>query len=133
MKKIEIFSYEIGKGKVAEYIEMMERRYKEVHQEYMDYQNAIYDDDPRFNWFRPDIALKFLRLWRLIMNDADPRDRNLTLAYLAYDANYDLVLDVFNGAGCNYKNVHSLKVLICAARKNIRELYEAKYGKEIKL
>ena len=132
-KKIENFVYEIGKGRIEEFIALMDRRYNEIYQEYMDYQNAIYDDDPRFNWFNPEYALKFMRTWKLLMNEADPRDRNLVLAFLAYDCDYAAVLEVFNGAGCSYKTEHSLRVLICAARKRVRELYYEKYRKETKI
>ena len=133
MKKIDNFLYSEAKGAVQEYVAMMERRYNEVKQEYTDYMNAIYDDDPRFLWFNPDRAIKFLRTWRLIMDEADPRDRNFVILYLCYEGDYNRILEVFNGAGCSYKSAASLKILIWAARKNVKELYEAKYGKEIKL
>lgn len=133
MKKIDNFLYSEAKGAVQEYVAMMERRYNEVKQEYNDYMNAIYDDDPRFLWFNPEFSIKFLRLWRLIMDEADPRDRNFILVYMCYDGDYNRILECFNGAGCSYKSAASLKILIWAARKNVKELYEAKYGKEIKL
>lgn len=133
MKKIDNFLFSEAKGAVKEYVAMMERRYNEVKQEYTDYMNAIYDDDPRFMWFNPDSSLKFLRTWRIIMDEADPRDRNFIIMYLCYDGDYNRILEVFNGAGCSYKSAASLKILIWAARKKVRELYEAKYGKEIKL
>lgn len=127
-KKIDNFVYEIGKDKVTEVIQMMNKRYEEVYQEYIEYQNAIFDDDPRFIWFNSDYALKFLRTWKILMNDADPSDRNLVLAYLAYEADYDAILEVFNGSGCDYRSAGSLRILIWAARRNVRNLYEAKYG-----
>ena len=133
MKKIDNFLFSEAKGAVKEYVAMMERRYNEVKQEYKDYMNAIYDDDPRFMWFNPDSSLKFLRTWRIIMDEADPRDRNFIIMYLCYDGDYNRILEAFNGAGCSYKSAASLKILIWAARKNVKELYEAKYGKEIKL
>ena len=129
MKKIDNFLYSEAKGAVQEYVAMMERRYNEVKQEYTDYMNAIYDDDPRFLWFNPDRAIKFLRTWRLIMDEADPRDRNFVILYLCYEGDYNRILEVFNGAGCSYKSAASLKILIWAARKKVRELYEEKYGK----
>ncbi len=129
MKKIDNFLYSEAKGAVQEYVAMMERRYNEVKQEYTDYMNAIYDDDPRFLWFNPDRAIKFLRTWRLIMDEADPGDRNFVILYLCYEGDYNRILEVFNGAGCSYKSAASLKILIWAARKKVRELYEKKYGK----
>lgn len=128
MKKIENFLYDEAKGKISEYVAMMERRYEDINQEYIGYMNDMFDD-PKYNWFNPEFAIKFLRLWRLIMKDADPKDRNLVLAYLAYDGDYEKILECFNGAGCSFKSAASLKVLIWAARKNIRELFEKKYGK----
>ena len=132
MKKIENFLYDEAKGRISEYIAMMERRYEDINQEYIGYMNDMFDD-PKYNWFNPSFALKFMRTWKLIMNEADPKDRNLVLAYLAYDGDYEKILECFNGAGCSYKSAASLKILIWAARKNVKELYEAKYGKEIKL
>ena len=129
MKKIDNFLFSEAKGAVKEYVAMMERRYNEVKQEYTDYMNAIYDDDPRFMWFNPDRALKFLRTWRILMDEADPRDRNFVLVYLYCDTQYDKALEIFNGAGCSYKSTASLKILIWAARNNVRALYEKKYGK----
>lgn len=128
MKKIENFLYDEAKGRISEYIAMMERRYEDINQEYIGYMNDMFDD-PKYNWFNPEFSIKFLRLWRLIMKDADPKDRNLVLAYLAYDGDYEKILECFNGAGCSFKSAASLKVLIWAARKNIRELFEKKYGK----
>lgn len=123
--------YEIGKGKVADYVAMMDRIYKNRLEELKLYENSLWDYVPElgenFDYYN---TLRFVRTWNIVKNELNVSDRNLIFCFLACDSNYDECLSWFNGNGRDLKNVASLRVLICNVRKKVRTIYAEKYGNE---
>ena len=121
--------YEIGKGKVAEYIASTDKIYNELKAQLKAYNEAIFDDEPEFEWFDEKKTLKFLRTWDIIKSDdITAAQRNLICAYEACGHNLDNLLEFFNGKGKNIKNKASLNVLLSLARKAIENKYYELYG-----
>lgn len=129
MKKIN-FEFEEGKGVIALYRENMQKIYD-------DYVSEINDIKSTREYFLDELdeelesylkrGLRFIHTWDIMMNDLEPSDRNLLLAMGATDNDYDEVLSYFNGRNCNVKNKRTLSVMVCKARRNLRELYKEKY------
>ena len=117
--------YEIAKGKVAEYIAYMDCVYEDKMKQIEEYNSEI-TNEFKDEYFDYNKSLKFVRTWDIIKNDINPAERNLVIASeVAKD--YDECLTYFNGIKAP-KNVASLKVLVCNARRKIREIYNQKWG-----
>lgn len=116
--------YTIAKEMVTEYIDKMDSLYEDKLKQIEDYKTNVIDEfDEYFDYYK---ALKFVRTWDIIKNNLNPAEKNLVIASeCAKD--YEECLSFFNG-GKAPKNIATLRVLICNARKKIREIYNQKWG-----
>lgn len=119
--------YEIGKGKVSEYIDTMNKRCSEIADEIKAFDKDMFNSD-EFEYFNRDKQLKFIRMWNIIQSDAVTiAQRNLLCAFAACDNKLSDCLDFFNGKGKNIKNKRTLAVLISNARKAVTDKYNELY------
>lgn len=120
--------YEIGKGKVSEYIEEMNKRCTEIKEELKAFDSDAFDSEC-YDYFNKDKQLKFVRMWEIIQSDAITiAQRNLLCAYAACDNKLHDCLNFFNGKGKNIKNKRTLAVLISNARKAVINKYKELYN-----
>lgn len=119
--------YEIGKGKVAEYINTMNEQCLTLKMELEAFDNDMFDSE-KFDYFNREKALKFIRIWDIIQSDAITiAQRNLLCAFAACDNKLTECLDFFNGKGKNIKNKRTLAVMISNARKAVTNKYNELY------
>ena len=80
-------------------------------------------------YFNYDKSVKITRMWEIIRDMEDIVSRNLLLLYHACNCRYKRTLEEL---GRNnkvvYKNEATLRVMVCNARKIIREKYRELYG-----
>lgn len=112
-EKTEI-TYESGKRIVAEYIERMNAS-KEYLLDRLKYDYGSED-------FNRDAAVRFIRTWDIIMNDLTPVQRNLFVAFSAFDRKADDCIKLFNAS-----NVYSLRQMVYVIQKKIVKVYKEKY------
>lgn len=121
--------YEIGKGKVAEFIADTDVTYNMLQEQLKLFREGVQDEYPGMQWFNEKRTVKFLRTWDIIKSDSiTAAQRNLICAYEACGHNLDALLEFFNGKGKNIKNKASLNVLLSNARKAIETKYNELYG-----
>ena len=119
--------YEIGKGKVAEYIQTMDEQCAALREEVNAFDNDMFDDE-NFDYFNREKSMKFIRTWDIIQSDAITiAQRNLLCAFAACNNKLDECLDFFNGKGKGIKNKRTLAVMISNARKAVTEKYKELY------
>lgn len=119
--------YEIGKGKVAEYIAIMNSKCEAIREEIVAFDLDMFDSDA-FEFFDREKSLKFIRTWEIIQSDAvSIAQRNLICAFAACGNKLDDCLAFFNGKGKNIKNKRTLAVMISNARKVVTDKYNELY------
>lgn len=127
--------YSVGKKKVSEYIKQMENRYLHHLQTIDMYESELFEESDEFRFLQEniDIAQKFVRTWDTL-NELSPVDKNMLLCFSACDRDYDETLKIFNGIKDNKvknkKNLASLRMAICRARKKLIDKYTEKYGND---
>ena len=119
--------YEIGKGKVAEYISVMDEQCATLKEDLKAFNNDMFDSE-EFDYFNKDKAERFIRTWEIIQSDAITiAQRNLLCAFAACNNKLADCLDFFNGKGKNIKNKRTLAVMISNARKAVTDKYKELY------
>lgn len=87
------------------------------------YDNSVNEfEENRFEFFDYNRTQKIVRMWDIIM-DLRPQDRNLLLMYEAVDHDYEKMSEFFG----QYKTQATIRVLLCNARKEIRDKYKKRY------
>jgi hypothetical protein len=128
MEKITNY-YKLGKEKVAAYVKDMEDNYLNSLEIIERFESLIFDESDEYHYLEDkyESAKNFVKTWDVITKKLSPTDKNLILCTAVFK-NYEEVLKVFNGIKNgkvkNKKNIASLTMAICRARKRLRDLIE---------
>ena len=117
--------YKKLKNKMTEYSNQMKVIYEEYSHAIELYENSPVIYHPELEWFNYSVAVKFIRTWDIINNDLRESQKNLLLSYYACGESYDKMLEAFESDTCSKG---TLRVMMCLARKKVKEIYNEKYG-----
>lgn len=124
MKEKTKYNYKKLKTEMTEYLKQMKVIYEEYSHAIELFENSV-TYHPELEWFNYSEAVKFIRTWDIINNNLRESQKNLLLAYYACGESYDKMLEAFESDTCTKG---SLKVMMCLARKKVKEIYNEKYG-----
>lgn len=108
---------------VEEYIAEMDDIYK-MNKELQDKYNNACVDLPELTDFNFSRSLEFTRTWEIIKT-MEIAQRNIYLLFLIAERKYKKMIQLM---GNEYKNESTLRVLVCNARKIIKNKYKELYG-----
>lgn len=118
--------FDEAKDKVAEYEKLMQETYESFLEEIKELENPFRVEDTDEGEVKK--MKKFCRTWEIMNNKLTVSDKNILLVMGAYNQKYDEVLACFNGRGSKVKNLRTLQVMVCQARKRVRDFYNKEYG-----
>lgn len=121
-----VFGLYMKKSKILldNYIEEMERLYsmhKYLQKKFID---GIHEDAAELDNFNYKESIEFVRTWDIIKN-MNASQRNIYLLFMIAEGKYKPLMKII---GNEYKNEATLRVMVCNAKKIIKNKYKELYG-----